>query len=103
VNSFRSQPGQGVLSATDQYLYRAGIVQMVPKVRALRGLACQGRSKRKPLGRSKREPVEWTVRQGFSGEKGLWSVAEEALLPRSACGGGRFSPLRMGFVCGGFA
>jgi hypothetical protein len=39
VNSFRSQPGQGVLSATDQYLYRAGIVQMVPKVRALRGLA----------------------------------------------------------------
>jgi len=39
VNSFRTQPGQGVISSTDQYLYRAGIVQMVPKVRALRGLA----------------------------------------------------------------
>jgi hypothetical protein len=39
VNSFRTQPGQGIISATDQYLYRAGIVQMVPKVRALRGLA----------------------------------------------------------------
>jgi hypothetical protein len=66
-------------------------------------MSCQGRIKRKPLGRSKREPVRWTVRRGFSGEKGLWSVAEEALLPRSALGGGRFSVLRMGFVCGGFA
>jgi hypothetical protein len=39
VNSFRTQPGQAVISSTDQYLYRAGIVQMVPKVRVLRGLA----------------------------------------------------------------
>jgi hypothetical protein len=39
VNTFRSQPGQGVMSSTDQYLYRAGIVQMVPKDKALRGLA----------------------------------------------------------------
>jgi len=37
VNSFRTQQGQGVISSTDQYLYRAGIVQMVPKVKALRG------------------------------------------------------------------
>ncbi len=35
VSTFRSQPGQGVMSATDQYLYRAGIVQMVPKVKRL--------------------------------------------------------------------
>ena len=28
-------------------------------------------------------------RRGFSGEKGLWSVAEEALFPRSAFGGGQ--------------
>jgi len=66
-------------------------------------LSCQGRSKSRPLGRNKREPVRWTVRRSFSGEKGLWSVAGEALLPRSAFGGGRFSFLRMGFVCGGFA
>ncbi len=39
VNSFRCQPGQSVISSTDQYLYRAGIVQMVPKVKVLRGLA----------------------------------------------------------------
>ena len=38
----------------------------------------------------------------FSGEKGLWSVAEEALLPRSAFGGG-LSGLRVDFFCGGFA
>ena len=29
-----------------------------------------------------------TIGRGFSGEKGLWSVAEEAFLPRSAFGGG---------------
>lgn len=31
VKSFRSQPGQGIISATDQYLYRGGVVQRVPK------------------------------------------------------------------------
>jgi hypothetical protein len=31
---------------------------------------------------------------GFSGEKGLWSVAEEALLPRSAFG------VQVSAVCG---
>jgi hypothetical protein len=35
VASFRSQPGQGVLSVTDQYLFRTGISQGVPKVRGL--------------------------------------------------------------------
>lgn len=39
VNTFRTQPGQGVMSSTDQYLYRAGIVQMVPRVKAFKGLA----------------------------------------------------------------
>ena len=35
VPTFRSQPGQGVMSVTDQYLYRAGVSQGVPKVRGL--------------------------------------------------------------------
>ena len=35
VPTFRTQPGQGVMSATDQYLYRGGIVQGVPKVKKL--------------------------------------------------------------------
>jgi hypothetical protein len=65
--------------------------------------ACQGRSKRKPLGRSEREPVRCAVRRGFSGEKGLWSVAEEALLPRSAFGGAGVNGSGAVFVCGGFA
>jgi hypothetical protein len=64
---------------------------------------CQGRLKRRPVRRSKREPVGRTARQGFSGEKGLWSVAEEALLPRSAFGGGGFSGLEARAVFGGFA
>ena len=68
-----------------------------------RALCCQGRSKSEPLGRSKREPVRRTVRQGFSGEKGLWSVAEEALLPRGAFGGVVFSDPWVECVCGGFA
>jgi hypothetical protein len=35
VATFRSQPGQGVDSVPDQYLYRLGFVQGVPKVRGL--------------------------------------------------------------------
>ncbi len=35
VPTFRSQPGQGVMSVTDQYLYRAGVSQSIPKVRGL--------------------------------------------------------------------
>ncbi|MEO8737800.1 MAG: hypothetical protein ABI380_14820 [Edaphobacter sp.] len=35
VATFRSQPGQSVMSVTDQYLYRAGLSQGVPKVRGL--------------------------------------------------------------------
>jgi hypothetical protein len=35
VATFRSQPGQGVMSVTDQYLVRAGLSQGVPKVRGL--------------------------------------------------------------------
>jgi hypothetical protein len=38
VATFRSQPGQGVMSVTDQYLYRAGVSQGIP-VSKLRGLA----------------------------------------------------------------
>jgi hypothetical protein len=35
IPSFRSQPGQSVLSVTDQYLFRTGVSQAVPKVRGL--------------------------------------------------------------------
>lgn len=35
VVTFRSQPGQGTMSVTDQYLYRGGISQGVPKIRGL--------------------------------------------------------------------
>jgi hypothetical protein len=35
VLTFRNQPGQGVMSVTDQYLYRAGASQGVPKLRGL--------------------------------------------------------------------
>jgi hypothetical protein len=35
VPTFRSQPGQGFMSVTDQYLYRAGVSQGIPHVRGL--------------------------------------------------------------------
>lgn len=35
VATFRSQPGQGIMSVTDQYLYRAGLSQGVPKLHGL--------------------------------------------------------------------
>jgi hypothetical protein len=35
VPTFRSQPGQSVMSVTDQYLYRTGVSQGVPKLRGL--------------------------------------------------------------------
>lgn len=35
VASFRSQPGQSVISVTDQYLYRAGVSQGIPKLKGL--------------------------------------------------------------------
>ena len=42
---------------------------------------CQGRSKTKPVGRSKSRPVVGSQVVEYSGAKGLWSVAEEALRP----------------------
>lgn len=35
VATFRTQPGQGVMSVTDQYLYRLGVSQYVPKIRGV--------------------------------------------------------------------
>ena len=55
VNSFRSQPGQGIDSATDQYLYRGGISQRVPKIRRLAftaGVRGEGVPGRDLLGKS---------------------------------------------------
>ena len=42
---------------------------------------CQGRSKTRPVGRSKSRPVVGSQVVEYSGAKGLWSVAEEALRP----------------------
>ena len=63
---------------------------------------CQGRSKIRPVGRSKSRPVVGSQVVEYSGEEGRWSVAEAALLPRGAFGG-RVSVRRMGDVCGGSA
>jgi hypothetical protein len=35
IASFRSQPGQSIISVTDQYLFRTGVSQGVPRVRGL--------------------------------------------------------------------
>ncbi|KAA6461108.1 hypothetical protein DYQ86_12695 [Acidobacteria bacterium AB60] len=35
VKTFRSQPGQDVMSATDQYLYRGGLTQGLPKLKGV--------------------------------------------------------------------
>jgi hypothetical protein len=35
IASFRTQPGQSIISVTDQYLFRTGVSQGVPKVRGL--------------------------------------------------------------------
>ena len=63
---------------------------------------CQGRSKTRPVGRSKSRPVVGGQVVEYSGEDGRWSVAEAALLPRGAFGG-RVSVRKMGDVCGGSA
>ena len=44
-------------------------------------LDCQGRSKTRPVWRSKSRPVDGCGCVGAFGAKGLWSVAEEALRP----------------------
>ena len=64
--------------------------------------ACQGRSKTRPVWRSKSRPVDSRWLLWDFGVEGRWSVAEAALLPRGALGIGS-SVLRMGFVCGGSA
>ncbi|GAC1628558.1 MAG: hypothetical protein NVS9B13_26290 [Candidatus Acidiferrum sp.] len=35
VNTFRSKPGEGLMSVTDQYLFRGGVSRRVPKIRHL--------------------------------------------------------------------
>jgi hypothetical protein len=55
VKTFRTQPGQGVMSVTDQYLYRAGVSQGVPKVKGLAlsvGVRGEGVPVRDLLGKS---------------------------------------------------
>jgi len=37
VKTFRSQPGQSIMSVTDQYLFRAGISHAIPRIRRLSG------------------------------------------------------------------
>ena len=50
---------------------------------------CQGRSKTRPVWRTKSRPVVGSQVVEYSGEEGRWSVAEAALLPRGASGRGR--------------
>ena len=38
VPTFRSQPGQGVMSVTDSYLFRAGLTQAIPAIPSMRKL-----------------------------------------------------------------
>ncbi len=55
VATFRSQPGQGTMSAADQYLFRGGLVQRVPRIRQLAfsaGLRGEGVPVRDLLGAS---------------------------------------------------
>jgi hypothetical protein len=55
VTTFRTQPGQGIMSAADQYLFRGGLVQRVPKIRQLAfsaGLRGEGVPVRDLLGAS---------------------------------------------------
>ena len=49
---------------------------------------CQGRSKTRPLGRSKSRPVEYVEERGFVGEEGVWSGGLRRLQ------GGAFRPER---------
>ena len=67
-----------------------------------KGQKCQGRSKTRPVWRSKSRPVDSRWLLWDFGVEGRWSVAEAALVPRGALGIGS-SVLRMGFVCGGSA
>jgi hypothetical protein len=48
VATFRSQPGQGVMSVTDQYLYRFGFAHGIPKIRHL-SLSLGGRMEGVPV------------------------------------------------------
>jgi hypothetical protein len=48
VATFRSQPGEGVVSVTDQYLWRGGLSHTVPKVRGL-ALSVGGRMEGIPV------------------------------------------------------
>lgn len=55
VATFRSQPGQSVMSVTDQYLFRTGISQGIPKLRGLAlslGVRGEGVPVRDILGKS---------------------------------------------------
>ena len=63
--------GHLCLESTERY------VLMTPE----RFCKCQGRSKTRPTGRSKSRPVVGSQVVEYSGAKGLWSVAEEALRP----------------------
>lgn len=48
VKTFRSQPGEQIVSATDQYLWRGGVSRTVPKVRGL-ALSFGGRMEGVPV------------------------------------------------------
>ena len=88
VPTFRSQPGQGVMSVTDQYLFRVGISQGVPRIRGLAfsfGLRGEGVPVRDLIGDSNgfRRPgsilsidpgVMWNIHHTILSVNGPWAV-----------------------------
>jgi hypothetical protein len=55
VPTFRSQPGQSVMSVTDQYLFRTGVSQTIPKIRGFAlslGIRAEGVPVRDLIGNS---------------------------------------------------
>ena len=88
VPSFRSQPGQSIMSVTDQYLFRTGISQSMPKVRGLAfsfGVRAEGVPVRDLIGSSDgfRRPgsiisldpgVMYNFRQTVLSVNGPWAI-----------------------------
>ena len=88
VKTFRSKPAEGVMSATDQYLFRGGISRHVPKVRGLAasfGGRMEGIPVRDAFGKSDgfRRPgyiisldpgIQYSYRRSILSVNGPWAV-----------------------------
>ena len=81
VSTFRSRPGEQVMSVTDQYLYRGGIARAVPRIRGLAvsfGGRMEGVPVRDALGGSdgfRRPGYAISLDPGFLYSRGLYAVS----------------------------